>query len=191
MLNALEAVQAVIAYQKALGVTEQDEQWVYVTDAGSNTCEHCLEREGQVYTRNNELDLMDIFPDLTYDSDTTISPNVHMTLWGKMTCKCKLFLSNLSVLTNNQPDKPIMDDPETKLEDLKPVEQVKPSVENNPFQIDFDQKQLSDTQYIDFLDGLLSLGYISLATYQAIIARRKKQNQNQNNSDSLARVSGE
>jgi hypothetical protein len=89
MMQALEAIQAVEALTKALGVTQEDEQWIYVTDPSYNNCEHCLGHDGQVFTRNEELDIIDIFPDYEQVSPTVIYPNVHMTLWGKKTCCLK------------------------------------------------------------------------------------------------------
>ncbi len=153
-------------------MAQEEEQWVYVTDPGYTNCEHCLGHEAQVFVRNQELDLIDIFPDLTYDNAVTISPNVHMTLWGKKTCQCKMFLSNLAKLVDEQPVKPVMDTPLID-EFVKPVE---PKILlENPFKIEPDQTRLTGNQYTSFLDGLLYLGYISTAIYNVIINRRQDQ----------------
>jgi hypothetical protein len=155
---------------------EQDEQWVYVAITDELTCQHCLQHEGKVFRRNQELDLLDIFPDLSYENDVTISPNVHMTLWNKPTCRCKLFLANLTELHINQPDTPVMDN-EPKLDSeqptVKPPEPAYPL--ENPFQIKPSQWRLSDNQFNNFLNGLASLGYITTTIYGSIVNRREKQ----------------
>jgi hypothetical protein len=165
MISAVKAVLAVIE------VLEEDEQWVYVTDPSYNNCEHCLNRDGDVYTRNQELDIIDIFPDYIQESPTVILPRVHMTLWGKDSCKCKMFLSNLAKLDDHKPESPILDDPEKPAIPLPD----KTIPEPKPILLTPEQTQLTGNQYTDFLGNLLSLTYISFAAYTAIIGRRNRQ----------------
>ena len=55
-------------------------------------CETCLGYDGKVFSGDQ---LRHVFPDLIIEGPDDIYPNVHMTLWGKDTCKCKLIRVNL------------------------------------------------------------------------------------------------
>lgn len=62
--------------------------WRYIdTGDPDNECEHCARFRSYEFTGNQ---LRQYFPDLTVESENLIYPNVHMTLWGKPTCKCLL-----------------------------------------------------------------------------------------------------
>lgn len=56
-------------------------------------CEHCLRYDGKQFTGDM---LRTYFPDLMFDGED-ILPRVHVTLWGKDTCKCRLIRVNLDV----------------------------------------------------------------------------------------------
>jgi hypothetical protein len=61
--------------------------WTYYAlgDADSK-CNYCNQFDGQSFTGSQ---LRTTFPDHEWQGDD-IYPNVHMTLWGKDTCKCLL-----------------------------------------------------------------------------------------------------
>ena len=119
------------------------------------------------------MTLIDKFPDLVWESDVVVRPNVHMGLWGKDTCRCRIFLASLANLEDNQPDKPVIND-KPKIDGLLPKPE-QPKITPDSFKIEPDQKELSDNQYLNFLDSLVALGYISTTVYSAIIGRREKQ----------------
>lgn len=50
-------------------------------------CEYCKEHGDHTYSGS---ELRSLFPDLIVVTEDAIYPNVHMTLWGKQTCKCLL-----------------------------------------------------------------------------------------------------
>lgn len=168
LIDAINAIQEVI---------QEDEQWIYIAVTDNVTCNHCLQNDGKIFRRNQELDLIDIFPDMVEESPTVIYPNVHMSLWGKPTCRCKLFLSNLARLEDNQPVNPVMSEkPQT--DHALPKPETPRALTYNPFELDQAEKELSDNQYKSVLDGLLSLGYLSTAVYSAILTRRDTQQMN-------------
>jgi hypothetical protein len=174
--NNHQLIRVIQAARAVRDLQQEDELWLYIAITDDVTCSACLEHDGQVFRRNNELDLTDIFPEMTQESATVIRPNVHMALWGKPTCRCKLFLSNLAMLEEHQPDKPVMNEqPQLEKPLTKQVTPTKPTPTNNPFLLELEQTQLSESQYSTALEGLLYFGYISLEVYNAVINRRKKQ----------------
>ena len=60
-------------------------------------CEFCKVYANQVFTG---AQLRNVFPDLEIEGPYDIYPNVHMTLWGAKTCKCKLIRVNQEKITN-------------------------------------------------------------------------------------------
>lgn len=56
-----------------------------------NECEWCRRYATQTFTGTQ---LRQVFPDLEIQDEDNIYPNVHMTLWGKETCKCLLIRIN-------------------------------------------------------------------------------------------------
>lgn len=167
-------VQTVRAVQAVIDLQSFNETWVYVTSPG-NVCEHCLSHEAEVYhTGSGEayMTLIDKFPDLIWESDVLIRPNLHYTLWSKDTCKCRIFRSDLALLQENTPDKPVMETEQT----LTESPQIKtPTETNNPFMIDPETTSLSASEYGDFLTGLAGLSYISTSLIGALMNRRGKQ----------------
>ena len=62
--------------------------WLYESEnTKGNRCWSCEQFMGMTFFGD---ELRSMFPDLIIKSATEIYPNVHMTLWGKETCKCKL-----------------------------------------------------------------------------------------------------
>jgi hypothetical protein len=65
--------------------------WVYIdtpsTEPNHEECIHCQQFRSYVFTGDT---LRRYFPDLTIETEDMIYPNVHLTLWGKDTCKCTL-----------------------------------------------------------------------------------------------------
>ena len=51
-------------------------------------CEYCEWFDGKTFTG---AQLRFLFPDLKIIDRDEIHPRVHMTLWGKDTCKCRLY----------------------------------------------------------------------------------------------------
>ena len=85
-----EVTQLLLAeIEEAVRVVEaiEDQQYLYVAIVDDATCETCLDYEQNVFSQE-EIDSE--FPDW-FKADGVIHPNVHMTLWGKATCRCSLF----------------------------------------------------------------------------------------------------
>ena len=62
--------------------------WTYIAEGPIDTnCDKCAELDAQDFVGSQ---LRSMFPDLIVLDEDTIYPNVHMTLWGKATCKCIL-----------------------------------------------------------------------------------------------------
>jgi hypothetical protein len=62
--------------------------WTYIAEGPIDTnCPKCMELDAQDFMGAH---LRQMFPDLMIMDEDTIYPNVHMTLWGKDTCKCIL-----------------------------------------------------------------------------------------------------
>ena len=61
--------------------------WAYESENTENRCENCDQFVGMTFFGD---ELRSMFPDLIIESSELIYPNVHMTLWGTETCKCKL-----------------------------------------------------------------------------------------------------
>jgi hypothetical protein len=65
--------------------------WTYYSLGDpEDECEYCLRYDGRTFAGNQ---LRTTFPDLKFEAPD-IYPNVHMTLWGKETCKCILIREN-------------------------------------------------------------------------------------------------
>jgi hypothetical protein len=58
-------------------------------------CEYCKEYASKTFTG---AQLRREFPDLIIEDEDDIYPNVHMTLWGKETCKCLLIRVNTALI---------------------------------------------------------------------------------------------
>jgi hypothetical protein len=56
-----------------------------------NECQWCRGYAAQIFTG---AQLRQVFPDLQIEGEDDIYPNVHMTLWGRETCKCVLVRVN-------------------------------------------------------------------------------------------------
>lgn len=70
--------------------------WEYFElGASTGECEFCKKYSGQTFTG---AQLRQVFPDLVIQGEDDIYPNVHMTLWGKETCKCTLIRVNTEVV---------------------------------------------------------------------------------------------
>lgn len=101
-LEAYEAVSAVEAVYKAKQRVPEElygfsffgayDIWEYyeLGDPDSE-CVYCKEYGAKVFSGNQ---LRSIFPDLIIEDEDTIFPNVHKSLWGADTCKCKLIRLN-------------------------------------------------------------------------------------------------
>ena len=70
--------------------------WEYFElGASTSECEFCKQYSGKTFTG---AQLRQVFPDLEIIGEDDIYPNVHMTLWGKDTCKCQLIRVNTGVV---------------------------------------------------------------------------------------------
>jgi hypothetical protein len=89
-----EAAKRIPDYLKHTHPYSANAFWTYYAlgDADSK-CNYCNQFDGQTFTGSQ---LRSVFPDHIFTGDD-IYPNVHMTLWGKDTCKCLLI---------REPDKP-------------------------------------------------------------------------------------
>ena len=66
--------------------------WTYIAEGPiEENCPKCMELDTQDFQGSY---LRAMFPDLVILDEDTIYPNVHMTLWGKDTCKCILRRTN-------------------------------------------------------------------------------------------------
>ena len=66
--------------------------WTYIAEGPiDENCPKCMELDAQDFQGSY---LRAMFPDLVILDEDTIYPNVHMTLWGKPTCKCILRRTN-------------------------------------------------------------------------------------------------
>jgi hypothetical protein len=97
MLKAIEAVQAVLTLEEARRLIPDHLKDTHPFSATAiydylalgdydTECEWCKKYAGQQFAGNQ---IRAMFPDYSWDGDD-IRPNVHMTLWGKDTCKCLL-----------------------------------------------------------------------------------------------------
>ena len=174
---AMTNLQSLLEIIKIIEAAESDELWVYVAITDNVTCEHCLRNEGKVFRvgrGGGYMALIDEFPDLIWESDVVVRPNIHYTLWGRETCRCKIFMASLAKLEDNQPVNPVMNE-KPKIDFSLPKPEKPQTSPIDAFKVEPDQKELTDNQYVSFLDGLVSLGYISTTVYSAIIGRREKQ----------------
>jgi hypothetical protein len=172
-MQPLQLIQLI----RLVKLKETEGRWVYVAITDSATCQYCLGYEARIFQNTDDLDLLDIFPDFVQLSPVEVYPNVHMSLWGKETCRCRLFrMDNDDLLKGEAPNKPVMVEPKIEKPQEKPVELPKPIEPDVPTQ---QMKQMTDNQYDDYLTGLLSLGYITAAIYDVIMARRKKKKEDQ------------
>ena len=93
LLNLIELVQAVEARNRIPDDLKNTHPysifalWTYYALGDPDSkCNYCSQFDGQTFTG---ADLRVMFPDHEWDG-SDIYPNVHMTLWGKDTCKCRL-----------------------------------------------------------------------------------------------------
>lgn len=106
---AVEARQRIPDYLKDTHPFSHYAIWDYMNLGDPESeCEHCLRYDGKQFTGDM---LRTLFPDLEFDGDD-ILPRVHMTLWGKDTCKCRLIRINTSnvapssvVIFSGEPEK--------------------------------------------------------------------------------------
>ena len=93
MLKAVQAVQAVLDKKwipEELGewsFFSKFDVWHYISISDSKRCWNCEQFDGLDFFGD---ELRSIFPDLKIESANVIAANVHLTLWGKETCRCKL-----------------------------------------------------------------------------------------------------
>lgn len=196
MLSAIQAVNAVRAFKEV--VMQEGEQWLYVAITDQVTCHHCLSKDQRVYSATDELDLLDVFPDLTRISANEIAPNVHMTLWGKDTCRCRLYRYGSSdnvpsrkppevrrggYRTTSPEDIGLSNDELNRIVYEKPTQYpLEPAIKEPLESPEIVRKLpylITDQQYMNFLDGLLAAGAISAGIYDLIVKRRKQQKKQQ------------
>ena len=98
MQQAIEAVLAVHEARKHINIDTKKtffsmfDVWTYIAEGPIDTnCPKCMELDAQDFQGSY---LRAMFPDLVILDEDTIYPNVHMTLWGKPTCKCILRRTN-------------------------------------------------------------------------------------------------
>jgi hypothetical protein len=65
----------------------KSDYWHYLLDSRFTNCENCKKFDGLDFYGD---EIRSIFPDHLVVSGSLIRVHVHMTLWGKPTCKCKL-----------------------------------------------------------------------------------------------------
>jgi hypothetical protein len=93
MLRAIQAVQ-IVQDKKWIpeelsewGFFSKLDVWHYISISDTRRCWNCEQFDGLDFFGD---ELRSMFPDLTIESANVIAANVHMTLWGKDTCRCKL-----------------------------------------------------------------------------------------------------
>jgi hypothetical protein len=95
-MSMLQAVKAVQVFQDKRWIPEEyknipyfgkSDVWHYISRSDKKRCQYCEEFDGFDYFGDQ---LRTFFPDLLIRSPNIIDARVHMTLWGKDTCRCKL-----------------------------------------------------------------------------------------------------
>ena len=91
-VDLAEAKSRIPASLKGKSFFSMFDVWTYIAEGPLDTnCPKCMELDAQDFTGTY---LRAMFPDLVILDEDTIYPNVHMTLWGKDTCKCILRRTN-------------------------------------------------------------------------------------------------
>lgn len=72
---------------RAEGYFSEFDVWHYISISDSRRCEYCEKLDGHDFFGD---ELRSFFPDLEIRSANIIDVNLHMTLWHKDTCRCKL-----------------------------------------------------------------------------------------------------
>ncbi|MDH5786990.1 MAG: hypothetical protein OEZ40_01680 [Candidatus Bathyarchaeota archaeon] len=93
MLRAVQAVQ-IVKDKKWIpeelseeGFFSEFDVWHYISISDGRRCEYCEKLDGHDYYGD---ELRSFFPDLVIRSANVIDVNLHLVLWGKPTCRCKL-----------------------------------------------------------------------------------------------------
>jgi hypothetical protein len=95
-MNMLQAVKAVQVFQDKHWIPEdlhdvtyfsRSDVWHYISISDERRCQFCEEFDGFDYFGDQ---LRTFFPDLVIRSPNVIDVHIHMTLWHKPTCRCKL-----------------------------------------------------------------------------------------------------
>lgn len=95
-LSLLKAVRAVQTVKDKRWIPEELREWGYfskfdiwhyISISDTRRCKWCEKFDGHDFYGD---ELRSFFPDLKIRSPNVIDVNLHMTLWGKPTCRCKL-----------------------------------------------------------------------------------------------------
>ena len=176
LIGLIEMVQAVEAQQF----------WAYIAVVDAVTCERCLQFDQGLMTRR---EIEGTFPYLDQYSETVWFPNTHPN------CRCALTLFEedvarnddgdiiktkdnvVEVTTNNGPSQ--SNEAPLTVKDLSYTENEQqpttptPGVPLEP-QANPDMLKLSDTNFKDWLEGLLNVGVIAAEVYDLVTGRKKK-----------------
>jgi hypothetical protein len=92
LLQAIKAVKdaktrRLKALRENITFFGQYDLWHYITISDKRRCEWCEAYQAKEFVGRQ---IRSIFPDLEIISPNVIDPNVHITKWGKDTCRCKL-----------------------------------------------------------------------------------------------------
>jgi hypothetical protein len=95
-MNILQAIEAVRVMQDKRWIPEElhdrtffsyQDVWHYISISDDRRCKYCEMYDGEDYFGDQ---IRTFFPDLEIRSPNIIDVNVHLTLWNKDTCRCKL-----------------------------------------------------------------------------------------------------
>ena len=130
ILQAIKAVQTFrdsrtrrpMAIKPELTFFGQYDLWHYISISDDRRCKWCEQFDGKEFLGRQ---LRTIFPDLEIRSPSIIDPNVHTTMWGEPTCRCKLV--RVHVDPNVTPVKQFLSKKELEKTKVKPYKPKKES----------------------------------------------------------------
>lgn len=87
VIEAVEAVKRIPDTLKDHSFYGSSDVWHYIAILDDRLCDNCRQLSDGNYLG---IDLRALFPDHLIIDDDQILPRVHLTLWGKDTCRCTM-----------------------------------------------------------------------------------------------------